>query len=169
MGRSSITWRRLLPSQKRWRKSYEKCGCRRKTAPHSSNCPGRDGNAQRCLAALFRTAKRAAAPVAASRLACPESCVAGHQPSVLDLFSLARCLARFSFFLASLTSANLSCEAGCFKSAFVLSAAAFVLASSTATMFIISPLVVPCKRTRNEGPRSEHFCSDKIQDNPVLN
>jgi hypothetical protein len=61
------------------------------------------------------------------------------QPSVLDLFSLARCLARFSFFLALLTSANLSCEAGGSKSAFILSGVAFVLASSAATMFIISP------------------------------
>src|ERR1041385_3968705 len=61
------------------------------------------------------------------------------QPSVLDLFSLARCLARFSFFLAFLTSSYLSRGAGCSKSAFVLSGVAFVLASSTATMFIISP------------------------------
>src|ERR1043166_5893277 len=40
MERSSITWLRRLPSQKRWRKSYEKCGCRRKIAPHSGDLPG---------------------------------------------------------------------------------------------------------------------------------
>jgi hypothetical protein len=28
-----------LPFQKRWRKSYEKCGCERKTAPHLSSSP----------------------------------------------------------------------------------------------------------------------------------
>jgi hypothetical protein len=85
-------------------------------------------------------------------------------PPVLDLFSLARCLARFSFFLARLTSANLSRETGCPESAFIFSGVAFVSGSSIVAVFIISPQN-PClsKGTREIAAEGEHFCSDKIQ------